>query len=229
MSDRPAHIIEIPDSLGRDVDKAREGKLKGTLPVEAFMSEEAVAQVAEQTAVASAPVHAEDMRAISPAEAASRSTFNGETLPGHPVPRRVIPAPFQRPRIAIDHHGRDWTTCRAEKIEEGDMVVDVGRVACKPEVFTRYETIAGVPDVAVGVKVKLTGIAGNEVVFDFGTRVRAFRLAELWPGGGCWISDAGPASHRTATLTTWTSRASTTTRRWAGTTPTTSARATRWR
>jgi hypothetical protein len=180
VSDKPAHIIEIPDSLGRDVDKAREGKLKGTLPIEAFMSEGAIEQVTAQTAAASAPVHAEDLRAISPAEAATRSTFNGETLPGHPVPRRVIPAPFQRPRIAIDHHGRGWVTCAVEKIAEGDMVVDIGRIACDAETVIRYGTVAGIPDVAVGMKVVLTGISGNRVPFEPGTRVRAFRLVELW-------------------------------------------------
>jgi hypothetical protein len=184
VSDRPAHIIEIPDSLGRDVDKAREGKLKGTLPIEAFMSEEAVAEVAGQTAAASAPVHAEDLWAISPAEAATRSTFNGETLPDHPVPRRVIPAPFQRPRIAIDHHGRGWTTCPVDKIAEGDMVVDIGRIARDAETVIRYETVAGIPDVAVGMKVVLTGISGNRVPFEPGTRVRAFRLVELWAASG---------------------------------------------
>jgi hypothetical protein len=183
-SDKPAHIIEIPDSLGRDVDKARAGKLKGTLPVEAFMSEGAIEQVSQQTAAAAAPVHAEDLRAISPAEAARRSTFNGETLPGHPVPRRVIPAPFQRERISLDRHGRTWTTCRVEKVKQGDMVVDIGRIACDAEEVTRYEQVAGIPDVAVGVKVILTGISGNRVAFEPGTRVRAFRLAELWAGGG---------------------------------------------
>lgn len=212
MSDKPAHIIDIPDSLGRDVDKAREGRLRGTLPVEAFMSEQAIAEVAEQTAAASAPVHAEDLRAISPAEAAARSTFNGETLPGHPVPRRVLPAPFQRPRVSLvsvdgPTHGRAWVSCRAEQIEEGDVVVDVGRIACAPELFTRYETVAGIPDVAVGVKVKLTGISGNEVVLDHGTRVRAFRRAELWPAGSGlrpWTSGAGPASALTGTRPTST-------------------------
>jgi hypothetical protein len=183
VSDKPAHVIEIPDSLGRDVDKARAGKLKGTLPVEAFMSEESVAQVAEQSAAASAPVHAGDLRAISPAEAARRSTFNGETLPGHPVPRRVIPEPFQRPRVSLvsvdgPTHGRAWVSCPAEKITEGDMVVDIGRIARDAETVLRYETVAGVPDVAVGMKVILTGVSGNRVPFEPGTRVRAFRLVE---------------------------------------------------
>jgi hypothetical protein len=205
VSDKPAHIIEIPDSLGRDVDKAREGKLKGTLPVEAFMSEESIAQVADQSAVASAPVHAEDLRAISPAEAATRSTFDGETLPGHPVPRRVIPAPFQRPRISIDHHGRSWATCDAADVKEGDVVVDIGRIACDAETVIRYETVAGVPDVAVGMKVILTGVSGNRVPFEPGTRVRAFRLAELWAAraagavSGSSTSAAGPGSRPTVT------------------------------
>ena len=177
MGDKPAHIIEIPDSLGRDVDKARAGKLKNALPVEAFMSEEAIAEVTVQSAAAAAPVHAEDLRPISPAEAATRSTFNGEALPRHPVPRRVIPAPFRRPRFDLDRHGRTWQVPRADEVAEGDVVVDFGKVAAT-ETVIRYETVAGIPDVATGMKVILTGVAGNRAAFEPGARVRAFRLAE---------------------------------------------------
>lgn len=209
MNDKPAHILEIPDSLGRDVDAFYEGK-RPAPDISAFMSDEALAQVDAQTAAASAPVYAEDLVPISKAEAARRTTFDGETLPSMPATRRVIPEPFRRPRINLDRHGREWTTCRAEDVKAGDMVVDVGRVGADAEVFTRYETVAGVPDVAVGVKVKLTGISGNQVVLDHGTRVRAFRLAELWTGQAagracaCSMSAAGPGSPRTGTHPTST-------------------------
>lgn len=230
MADKPAHIIEIPDSLGRDVDKAREGKLKHALPVEAFMSEESIAQVAQQSAAAAAPVHAEDLRMITKAEAARRSTFNGQTLPGHPVPRRVIPEPFRRPSINIDHHGRDWTTCAVEKVKEGDVVVDVGRIGRDPETEIVRGTVAGVAGVATGMKVILTGISGNRVVFAPGTIVRAFRLAELWATGDAsasWTSAAASGSPPTDTPPTSMSPASTTTRRWESTTPTSSSTVTR--
>jgi len=210
VSDKPAHMIEISDALARDVDRAREGRLKGTLPVEAFMSDAAVEQAEQQTAAASAPVHAEDLRPITAAEAAVRSTFDGETLPGHPVPRRVLPEPFRRPRIDIEHHGRQWTTCPVERITEGDMVVDVGRIARDAETVIRREAVAGVPDVAVGMKVILTNVVGSQVSFELGVRVRAFRKAELWPAEAAVLacasstSAAGPGSRRTGTPPTST-------------------------
>jgi len=175
VTDKPAHILEISDALGRDVDRAKAGKLKHELPVEAFMSEKAIAEVTANSAAAAAPLCAENLTMISPAEAAARNTFNGETLPRHAVPRRVIPEPFQRPRFDLDRHGRTWTDCRVEEVAEGDIVPDIGRLACDPETVTRYETIAGVPDVATGVKVILTGISGNRVAFDPGSPVKAFR------------------------------------------------------
>jgi hypothetical protein len=231
--DKPAHVLEIPDSLGRDVDKARAGKLKQALPVEAFLSDAALEQQAAATRAAMAPVHAADLQMISKAEADRRVTFDGEHLPRAPAIRRVIPEPFQRPRFDLDRHGRRWTTCPAEAVCTGDMVADVGRIAREPEFDIRYETVAGIPDVATGMKVILTGIAGNRAVFEPGTHVRAFRLAELWageargPGCGSWTSAAGRASPPTATRCTSTSPASTATRRWPGTTRTSSSSGTR--
>jgi hypothetical protein len=175
--DKPAHILEIPDSLGRDVDRYREGKGPAP-PMEAFMSDAALAQVERQTAAAAAPVHAEDLIPISKAEAARRTTLDGETLPNMPATRRVIPAPFRRERIDLDRHGREWTSCPAEDVKKGDMVVDVGRIDRDAELVTLRGTVAGVTDVATGMEVVLTGIAGNQVKFAPGSRVRAFRLAE---------------------------------------------------
>jgi hypothetical protein len=192
VSDKPAHIIEISDALGRDVDKARAGKLKETLPVEAFMSEQALAQVDAQTAATAAPVHAEDLVPITKAEAARRTTFDGASLPRVPATRRVIPPPFQRPRFDLDRHGRSWTSCRADAVEAGDMVAEGGRAfrVESTEPVLRYETVAGIPDVAVGMKILITGTAGNRVAFEPGQNVRAFRPVELWPPGqasGGWI------------------------------------------
>jgi hypothetical protein len=198
VADKPAHIIEIPDSLGRDVDKFREGK--GPAPdISAFMSDASLEEAARNTAAA--PVHAEDLVPITRAEAARRVTFDGEHLPRAPAARRVLPPPFRRPRFDLDRHGRQWVTCRADEVATGDMVTDLGRVATV-ETVLRYETVAGIPDVAVGMKVILTGVAGNRAVFEPGTPVRAFRLAELWPPGrgtASPTSAAGSASPRTAT------------------------------
>ena len=178
MTDKPAHILEIPDSLGRDVDKARAGKLKGDLPVEAFLSDEALAQQEAATRSAMAPVHAGQLIPITKAEAARRTTFDGEHLPKAPATRRVIPEPFRRPRFDLDRHGRTWQSCPAELVKPGDVVPDIGRIACEPEFDVRYETVAGVPDVATGMKVILTGVSGIQARFEPGTLVQAFRLAE---------------------------------------------------
>jgi hypothetical protein len=176
LPDKAAHIIEIPDSLGRDVDRAREGR-GPTPPMEAFMSDASLEQVERQTAAADIPVHAEDLVPISAAEAQQRTTFDGQSLPSMPATRRVIPPPFRRPSVNITRHGRSWQPCRAEQVEVGDTVPEVGRVTGR-QIVTRYETVAGVPDVAIGMKVILTGAGGIEQAFDLQTPLRAHRKAE---------------------------------------------------
>lgn len=207
MTDRPAHILEIPDSLGRDVDKAREGRLKGELPVEAFMSEAALNEAAANTAQAT--VHQGDLVPISKAEANRRTTFDGEHLPKVPRTMRVLPEPFRRPRFDLDRHGRTWQSCPVGEVQPGDVVPDVGRVA-SVEDDIRYETVAGIPDVATGMKVVLVGIDGSRTAFDPAQQVRAFRLAELCGAGapgaasGDWTSAAVPESPRRGMPPTWT-------------------------
>jgi hypothetical protein len=144
--------------------------------MEAFISEPVLEEIARNTDAA-ATVREQDMVPITKAEAASRITFDGEHLPRVPSTRRVLPAPFRRERISLDRHGRAWTQCRADEVAAGDVVPDVGKIA-ETEQVLRYETVAGVPDVAVGMKVILTGVAGNRAAFDPGHPLRAFRLAE---------------------------------------------------
>jgi hypothetical protein len=139
MPDKPGHILDIPDSLGRDVDKARAGKLKGGLPVEAFMSDAALEQVARQNKAAE-PVHAEALTPITPAEAARRTTFDGEHLPDVPQVRRVIPAPFRRPRVNGGGHGKSWQYVSPREVVIGDLVPDVGLVSEEPQEQTVYAT-----------------------------------------------------------------------------------------
>lgn len=202
MSDKPGHILEIPSSLGRDVDRYNAGS--GPAPdIEAFMPDAVLEQVAANTANA-APVREQDLVPISHAEAARRTLFDGESLPRVPATRRVLPAPFRRERVSLDRHGRQWTTCRADQVKAGDVVPDVGRIE-SAETVTRYQVVAGVPDVAVGMKILLTGVAGNRVAFEPGEDVRAFRLAELWRPGAARaaresrIWGAGPGFPPTAT------------------------------
>jgi hypothetical protein len=170
--DRPGHLLEIPDSLGRDVDRYNAGTGPAP-PIEAFLPDEVLADVAGR----SGPVRQEDMVPITAAEAANRVRFDGEHLPRAPRTARVLPAPFQRQRVDLTRHGRAWTQCRADEVAIGDVVPDVGRIALAEPVI-RYETVAGVPDVAVGMKVILTGVAGNRVAFEPGETLRAFRLVE---------------------------------------------------
>jgi hypothetical protein len=128
VPDKPAHVLEIPASLGRDVDKAKEGKLKAPIPAEAFLSDSALQQIADMQA--KEPVHAEALRPISRQEAASRTTFtkDGEAVPVVPQMRRVIPVPFQRPRINAGSHGKAWQYVSADEIVIGDLIPDVGLV-----------------------------------------------------------------------------------------------------
>lgn len=176
MPDKPDHIIEIPDSLGRDVDAFREGR--GPAPdMEAFMSDESLAMVERNTAQAASAVPAESLTPISTAQAAEMTRFDGETMPNLPRTRRVIPAPFQRQRISITHHGRRWMPCLAEDVRPGDTVPGIGLVTGR-QVVRRHEPVAGVSGVTVGMKVILTGKGGNAVTLDAHERVQAHRLAE---------------------------------------------------
>ncbi len=171
-TDRPAHMLEIPDSLGRDIDKGL------TPPIEAFMSDDALSQAEAMTRAASEPVHAEDMVPISRAEAGMRTTMShGDSLLRAPATRRVIPAPYQRDRIAISHHGCAWTSCRADEVDLGNIVPDIGKVV-STEITTRRGTISGVQGVALGMDVRLRGAGGLEKLFDAAATVRVFRETE---------------------------------------------------
>lgn len=199
MSDKPAHVLEIPASLGRDIDKGK------TPPIEAFMSDSALEQAEKATRAATEPVHAEDLRPISKAEATARTTFDGEHLPMFPSTRRVIPPPFARPRINGGRHGKTWQSVPADQVARGDMTQLVGLVAAV-EIRNRYQTkaeILGVKfgdgpypviekwyepcdfslsdlseKVAVGTDVVLTGAGGVSETVDIRASVRVFRQAE---------------------------------------------------
>lgn len=174
-SDRPGGMLEIPASLGRDIDKAAQGKIEAP-PIEAFMSDDALQAAHDATTVAAAPVHAEDLKPISAAEAAVQRTFNGETLPNFPQTRRVIPAPFRRPSVSGGSHGKAWTSVSPDKIRLGDIITDLGLVTDRHEVVIR-ETVAGVPDVPVGLEWSVTGIGGLTRKFRPDAQVRVFRKA----------------------------------------------------
>lgn len=178
-------MLEIPDSLGRDLDKAAAGKIAPP-PIEAFMSDAALEQAEKNTRAATGPVHAEDLTPVSHAEAAARSTFDGRSLP-RVSRRRVIPAPYRRDRIAVDHHGKTWQPVRADQVRPGDIVPDIGLVADAREDVI-YTTLADVAPaaavldpsrarerVASGTRVTVTGAGGVVKTFRPGEAVRVFR------------------------------------------------------
>jgi hypothetical protein len=164
LPDKPAHVLEIPTSLGRDVDRAREGKAPAP-PMEAFFSDAALESMVPDTS----PVHAETLAPISPAEAAHRSTFDGTTLPRHPVTRRVIPAPYRRDRISGGRHGKTWQEPLAGTVRPGDIMPDVGLVIAVDQQIRRKD---GIP---VALELVITGAGGKELVTDPGARIRVFR------------------------------------------------------
>ena len=166
-------MLEISPALDRDLEKAAAGKIPPP-PMEAFMSDAALQQAENATRAASQPLHAEDLRAISPAEAARRTTFDGEHLINAPARRRVIPEPFRRPGARGGQHGKTWQDVPADEVTYGDMTELVGKVAGVQSVLRR-ETVAGREDVATGTDVILTGIGGVTAVVDAAARVRVFR------------------------------------------------------
>lgn len=120
----------IPDKV---VDSLRKGK---DVPLEAI-SEAAAEMKEDHLAKRKAPVHAEDLRPITKAQAASMvsGTTDGKlqhgVMPRAPASRRVIPAPFRRPSISMQLPWEPrpvWGYCRADQVQAGDIVPDLGKV-----------------------------------------------------------------------------------------------------
>lgn len=176
-SDRPGGIIEIPESLSRDMEKAEQGKIPAP-PIEAFLSDDAVQQIEAASAVNTQPLHAESLRPITLGEANARTTFNGESLQNMPAPRRVIPPPFRRPRIDGGSHGKTWQNVRAEQVVAGDIIPEIGLVTASHEVIRR-ETIAGRVGVASRIQWVVQGAGGVTRAFSPEAQLTVFRKAEL--------------------------------------------------
>jgi hypothetical protein len=133
---------------------------EGGLPVEEVLHPKTVEMLHNQASTKDDPVRADKLQAITPAEALTRRTFDGESLPSMPRPRRVIPAPFQRTRVAGGQHGKSWRPVEAIEVFEGDMHEGVGRVAHR-------EFRNG--------RVVLVGKGGLVSELDAGTATRVFR------------------------------------------------------
>lgn len=200
MPDKPGHILEIPDSLGRDVDRARDGKIAPP-PIEAFLSDATLGEIERATRAKDELVPAESLRPITRGQAESRTTFDGQKLPAAPQMRRVRPAPFRRPRIEAGTHGKTWQWVTAEEVVLDDIVPDVGKVTDITEHVvrrTRAEVLGIGPAgpaaaapviektfdmgdltelVAVGTVYVLTGMGGAVKAFRPGSPVQVFRKA----------------------------------------------------
>jgi hypothetical protein len=176
----------IPDKVAEHIDAGRD------VPVEAMVSEQAMEKFEDHVRSQAGPVHAEDLIPVSRDDPRIQgpSFGNGEVLPNVPKMRRVIPAPFRRPRIAIDHHGKSWQVKLASAVQPGDILTEVGKVASARQVtrhVPRSELLgeaAGGTDVlvAVGVDVVLTGISGCEKICGPDDQVRVFTAAPKAPG-----------------------------------------------
>lgn len=191
-------IPTIPDKVA---DKLQSGK---DVAIEELISESTLEADAAAKARRSAPVHAGALKPISKAEAARRTTFDGQSLPRLPSTRRVIPEPFRRPVISLSlpwEPKKVWSYVRADQVLAGDIVPDIGLVQSVSQT-TRREVLAtpvmGWTDVAVGTDVTITG-PERYVTVDATDQVRVFRVedgnadqagTELQPG-----DDPGQGDH----------------------------------
>jgi hypothetical protein len=138
--------------------------------------------IEERQKRATEPVHMEGLKPLPPE---IQKTLPGPgQIPGGPdalglAPsmRRSIPEPFQRDRIAIDHHGKTWAYGKAETVKLGDIVVDFGLVTGKAFALAR-EDVGGSADVATDVSVLLTNVAGHTDKFGMFDDLRIFRVHE---------------------------------------------------
>jgi hypothetical protein len=177
----------VPDKVAEHLDAGRD------VPLEAMVSDAVMEQFEDHVKRQAEPVHAEDLIPVARNDPRIQGPApgNGSVLPKVPVRRRVIPAPFKRPSIHIDHHGKSWQVKHAGSVQAGDIVPDVGRVA-KAEQRTRYVRMSEVmrledlqlhalnphKQVAVGLEVVLTGIDGREHLFEPSQRIRVFTAGE---------------------------------------------------
>lgn len=163
-----------PDALPVIPDKVTE-KIEAGEDVSAeYIAGAAREQAAERARRQAGPVHLEDLTAVSRNDPRIAMSFDGASLPKAPQTRRVIPPPFRRPRIAIDHHGKSWQLCRADEIARGDIIPGIGAVAAAYP-YIRRDTIAGTEGVAAGTDIRVTGAGGSVAVYDAAESVRVFR------------------------------------------------------
>lgn len=136
-----------------------------------------------------APIPIESLTPIAKNDPRAQVKFDGQSMPKAPSMRHVKPKPFQRARFDLDRHNREWQWCRADQVDEGDMVVGVGRVVSARVVIrkvhravlaggTAPKRVKAYDMVAVGTDIELEGMGGTVVRVDAGEQVKAFRERE---------------------------------------------------
>lgn len=141
--------------------------------------------IEERSKRAGEPLRMEGLKPLPP-EMMSQRTPRG-VIPGGagaldmvPSMRKTIPAPFKRPRIDIDHHGKTWGYLRARDVAAGDIVVDFGKIE-RVTPYVHHEpdfTSRGRPTVATREGIILTNIAGDGMDVDSHEQLRVFRVHE---------------------------------------------------
>lgn len=171
----PASLPVIPEAIERKIDQGKDVAIEE-------IREAAIDQIRTNRTT---PVHAENLRPISPATAAEMRTQKpGGKLPKMPAMRRVIPEPFRRPRIDASRHGKEWVWVLAKLVVPGDIVPDIGLVDRREEqvlYVPRGELVGatgGAEDlvpVATGIKIVLHGVSGASLEFQPDDEVHTFR------------------------------------------------------
>lgn len=166
----PDKYLPISDAMARDLDSGRADHRS----LDDFLPDSALQAIKDQND-AQATVHGENLVPISRAEAARRTTFDGEHLPtGIPKTRRVIPAPYRRDRVVGGKHGKKWQELPAGQVRRGDILFGQG-VVTRTDTEVRHETVEGVEDVATGVDALIWSGLDNFTVIDSRAVVRVFR------------------------------------------------------
>lgn len=191
------NIPYMTDNMKRALDTGKD------LPIEQLVSDDARAAVEADRSRRSRPIRADHMVPISRAEAAARTKLTPDgPLPLMPATKRVLPAPFQRPRVVVSSlsgHRKTWQSVRVDEVQEGDIIPDLGRVVDVTSV-TRREDVGPVKDVATGITHVLVGAGGNVAAFhDPHERIQVFReetsgeAVSAVPGTGSSDSGQGEA------------------------------------
>lgn len=163
-------FLPVSDSMARDLDNGRADNRS----LDDFLPDSALQEL-KDIQDAQATVRGENLVPISRAEAARRTTFDGEHLPSTlPKTRRVIPAPYRRDRVIGGKHGKKWQEMTAEQVRRGDIVPGIGLVTWVGSRM-RYETVEDVEDVAVGADIEVWGGDDNHQQYDAKQTVRVFR------------------------------------------------------